>query len=56
MGLKDDKNFSKNYLEPAKKEGYIKMKYPNTPTHMHQTYSLTEEGIKLKSELEGTKK
>lgn len=49
LGLKDIKNFRKNYLDPALKEGLIKLKYPDSPNHPKQRYLLTELGEKFKS-------
>ncbi|MGL4411699.1 MAG: Fic family protein [Bacteroidales bacterium] len=47
MGLKDRENFVKNYLNPAMKEGFISMLYPNNPKHPRQKYLLTELGLQL---------
>ncbi|MGL5016220.1 MAG: Fic family protein [Bacteroidales bacterium] len=47
MGLKDRENFVKNYLNPAMKEGFVSMLYPNNPKHPRQKYLLTELGLQL---------
>ncbi|MCC5917639.1 MAG: hypothetical protein JJU02_09990 [Cryomorphaceae bacterium] len=45
LQLKHEGNFRDNYLEPAIEDGYIKMKYPDSPNHPKQRYLLTEKGI-----------
>jgi ATP-dependent DNA helicase RecG len=44
LRLKDYKNFLQTYLQPALKEGYIEMLYPENPKRKGQRYSLTEKG------------
>ena len=41
LGLKDRKNFSENYLQPALKHGMIKMTIPEKPNSRVQKYRLT---------------
>jgi ATP-dependent DNA helicase RecG len=48
LGLKHKANFRENYLEPAMKEGLIRMKYPENPNHPKQRYLLTEKGEEVK--------
>lgn len=50
LELKHEGNFRENYLEPALKEQYIEMKYPNSPNHPRQKYLVTEKGTALKDE------
>lgn len=45
MGLKDRENFRDNYLNPAMKEGFVVMLYPNKPKHPKQKYLLTVKGL-----------
>ena len=45
LGLKDRKNFKKNYLDPALEDDFIQMKYPDSPNHPKQKYLLTQKGI-----------
>ena len=47
MNLKDRENFMANYLNPAIKEGYVTMLYPNTPKHPRQKYLLTVKGLAI---------
>ncbi|MFA5297577.1 MAG: ATP-binding protein, partial [Lutibacter sp.] len=51
LELKHEGNFRENYLEPALKDEYIQMKYPDSPNHPKQRYLLTPIGIALKNEL-----
>lgn len=45
MQLKDRENFMVNYLNPAIKEGFVTMLYPNKPRHPRQKYLLTVKGL-----------
>ena len=45
MNLKDRENFMLNYLNPAMKEGFVVMLYPNSPKHPRQKYLLTDKGL-----------
>ena len=49
--LKDRKNFLNYHLEPAMKERFIRMKYPDRPNHPRQKYLLTVKGVALYNEL-----
>ncbi|MBQ8760557.1 MAG: Fic family protein [Bacteroidales bacterium] len=51
IGLNDRKNVVTLYLNPAIKEGYIRMLYPNSPRHPKQKYLLTVKGLALYNEL-----
>ena len=44
----DDENFRIQYILPALVSGMIEMKYPESPKHPEQKYSLTELGKRLK--------
>ena len=50
-GLKDRKNFLKYHLEPALKERFVRLKYPDRPNHPRQKYLLTVKGVALYNEL-----
>ena len=50
-GLKDRKNFLEYHLEPALKERFVRLKYPDRPNHPRQKYLLTEKGVALYNEL-----
>ena len=50
-GLKDRKNFLKYHLEPALKEWFVRLKYPDRPNHPRQKYLLTVKGVALYNEL-----
>ena len=51
LGLKHRPNFLQYHLNPAMKEGYICMLYPNSPRHPRQKYLLTVKGTMLYQEL-----
>ena len=51
LGLKHRPNFLEYHLNPAIKEGYVRMLYPNSPRHPRQKYLLTEKGLALYSHL-----
>ena len=51
IGLKDRKNLLMLYLNPAIKDGYVRMLYPDKPRHPKQKYLLTVKGIALFNEL-----
>lgn len=45
MNLKDRENFMINYLNPAIKDDFVTMLYPDKPRHPHQKYMLTVKGL-----------
>ena len=47
MNLKHRPNFIDNYLNPAIKEGYVRLLYPQSPRHPRQKYLLTVKGLAL---------
>jgi len=47
MGLKDRKSFMDVYLSPAIRDGYVAMRYPDSPRHPRQKYLLTVKGLTL---------
>lgn len=49
VGLKDRENFMNNMLNPAIKEGFVRMLYPESPRHPRQKYLLTVKGMGLYS-------
>ena len=51
VGLKDRKNFIEYNLNPAMKEGYVRLLYPQSPRHPRQKYLLTIKGLALYNEL-----
>ena len=51
LGLKDRESFMNVYLNPALKERFVHMKYPDRPNHPRQRYLLTVKGIALYNEL-----
>ncbi len=50
MGLKDRENFLNLYLNPAIKDGYVRLLYPDSPRHPRQKYLLTVKGLALYNE------
>ena len=51
IGLKDRKNISVLYLNPAIQEGYVRRLYPNSLHHPKQKYLLSVKGLTLYNEL-----
>ena len=51
LGLKDRESFMKVYLNPALKERFVRMKYPDKPNHPRQRYMLTAKGLTLYNEI-----
>ena len=47
VGLKNRPNFLEYSLSPAISEGFVCMKYPNSPHHPKQKYLLTVKGLML---------
>lgn len=47
MNLKDRPSFLSVYLTPAIAEGFVRMKFPNSPHHPRQRYLLTLKGLML---------
>lgn len=47
VGLKDRENFMNNMLNPAIKEGFVRMLHPESPRHPRQKYLLTVKGMGL---------
>ena len=55
LSLKGRDNFLKVYLNPAIKEQYIRLLYPNSPRHPKQKYLLTVKGIALYNKISQNK-
>ena len=53
LGLKDRESFMNVYLNPAIKEGYIRLLYPDSPRHPRQKYLLTVKGLAFYNEITG---
>ena len=51
LKLSDRKNFLNNYLNPAIKDGFVRLLYPDSPRHPRQKYLLTVKGIVVYQEL-----
>jgi len=51
LGLKHRPNFLEYHLNPAMKEGFVRMLYPKSPRHPRQKYLLTAKGMALYNEL-----
>jgi hypothetical protein len=47
MKLTDRVNFMLSYLQPAIEQGFVSMKYPESPNHPKQRYLLTQKGKKI---------
>lgn len=52
LGLKHRPNFLEYHLNPAIKDGFVRMKYPDSPRHPRQKYLLTAKGLALYKEIE----
>ena len=51
LNLKDRKNVLNLYLNPAIKDGYVCLLYPDSPRHPRQKYLLTVKGLALYNEI-----
>lgn len=51
VGLKHRPTFLENYINPAIKDGLIKVLYPKNPNHPRQKYLLTIKGVALYNDL-----
>ena len=51
LGLKHRPNFLEYHLNPAIKEGYVRLLYPQSPRHPRQKYLLTVKGLALYHEI-----
>ena len=51
LDLKHDDYFRVQYIQPALEQGFILMKYPETPNHPQQRYLLTDKGKELRQKL-----
>ena len=54
LGLADREKFLNNYLNPATKDGFVRLLYPDNPRHPRQKYLLTVKGITALGELQKT--
>lgn len=45
VGLKNRPNFLEFSLSPAIAQGFVRMKYPDSPRHPRQKYLLTVKGL-----------
>ena len=52
VGLKHRETFLANYLNPAIKEGFVRLLYPDSPRHPRQKYLLTVKGLAAFQELQ----
>ncbi|MDO4510587.1 MAG: cell filamentation protein Fic, partial [Bacteroidales bacterium] len=52
LGLKDRKNFLEYSLNPAIRDGYARLKFPDSPRHPRQRYLLTVKGLIIANEIE----
>ncbi|MBR2509005.1 MAG: hypothetical protein IKB71_04595 [Lentisphaeria bacterium] len=50
LKLSDRKNFLSNYLNPAIKDGFVRLLYSDSPRHPRQKYLLTVKGIAVYQE------
>lgn len=51
IGLKGRDNFLNLYLNPAMKNGFVRLLYPDSPRHPRQKYLLTVKGMMLLNQL-----
>ena len=52
LSLADRENFLNNYLNPAIKDGFVHLLYPDSPRHPRQKYLLTVKGVAAFQELQ----
>ena len=50
--LKHRETFLNNYLNPAIKDGFVRLLYPDSPRHPRQKYLLTVKGLAAFQELQ----
>ena len=55
LSLADRENFLNNYLNPAIKDGLVRLLYPDSPRHPRQKYLLTVKGIAAYQDLQNHK-
>ena len=55
LKMSDRKNFLDNYLNPAIKDGFVRLLYPDSPRHPRQKYLLTVKGLAAYQELQNHK-
>ena len=55
LKMSDRKNFLDNYLNPAIKDGFVRLLYPDSPRHPRQKYLLTVKGIAVYQDLQNHK-
>ena len=53
VGLKHRPTFLENYINPAMKDDFIRLLYPEKPNHPRQKYLLTVRGMAVYDELHG---
>ena len=51
LGLKGDDNFRTLYLNPAVRDGYVTLLYPDNPRRRGQAYYLSEKGLRVLREI-----
>ena len=51
LDLKHDDYFRVHYIQAALEQGFVKMKYPETPNHPQQRYFLTDKGKQFRNKL-----
>jgi hypothetical protein len=51
LGLKNRESFMDVYLNPAIKEKFVRMLYPDKPRHPRQKYLLTAKGVLLYNQI-----
>ena len=52
VGLKHRETFLNNYLNPAIKDGFVRLLYPDSPRHPRQKYLRTVKGLAAFQELQ----
>jgi len=51
LNLSDRKHFRTSYLQPAIEQGFVTMKFPQSPNHPKQRYYITQKGVETKKNL-----
>jgi hypothetical protein len=49
LSLLNKAYFLNSYLQPAIEQGFVAMKFPQSPNHPKQRYFLTQKGIEFKN-------
>ena len=55
LNLRGRRNFIENYTSPALEQGYLSLRYPDSPNRPDQAYYLTPKGLELLTKINTNK-